>query len=172
MKSRQLAIGTFAGGVDWPKGVERMTLPEGDYTPNFLGVQMGRLFIELSNNYHADGKPRRPFDLDSVVYGMKVRKDQPYVLDFSNKPEVIWPSPARDAVAHPGEEVMIKAVLIDPKLDVMIRRFDDTSQKVKQKVSFADGDTREIERNKSLDPTVTITDSAGKQVASGVMPFG
>jgi hypothetical protein len=168
-KDTQLAVGTFAGGSGWPEGVERMTLPEGDYTANLLGVQIGRLSIELSHNYHADGKP---FGSDHIVYGMKVRKDKPFILDFSDKPEVIWPSPAKGAIVRPGETVRIMAVLIDPKLDVMIRQLDDTSQKVKKTVTFGDRESQIIERNKSLDPMITIADSSGKQVASGVMPFG
>jgi len=51
----------------------------------------------------------------------------------------------------------VKAVLIDPELDIMIRRLYDTGQKP---------------RRVSLDPKVVITRADGETVAEGVMPFG
>ena len=37
---------------------------------------------------------------------------------------------------------------------------------------MGDGKEARYERALSLDPVVTITDSAGKKVAEGTMPFG
>ena len=103
---------------------------------------------------------------------MKIRKDAPFVLDFANKPDVVFASPAKDRIARPGDEVEVKAVLVDPVLDIMIRGLDDTRRTKKETVKPANGQEYRYERPLSLDPKVTISDSAGKTVAEGVMPFG
>jgi hypothetical protein len=118
-------------------------------------------------NYHEDGKPRSRER--EIVYGIKVRKDKPFVLDFSNKPAVLFASPARDQVLHPGQEINLQAVLVDPVLDIMIRGLDDSSRK--QTKSFGEGQGT-YERDLSLDPVVVVTDASGKRVGEGVMPFG
>jgi hypothetical protein len=119
-----------------------------------MTVQFGRLRITLSDNYHSDGR-RRDLPGRARVYGIKIRKDKPFVLDFSNKPNVLFASPAKDQTFKPGDEVAMAAVLVDPVLDIMIRNLDDTTQ-----------------GNQSLDPIVTITDASGKEVYTGKMPFG
>ncbi len=131
-------------------------LPVGDYLPAYLTITFGRLSISVSNNYHADGQPRRPSS-HPPIYGIKIREDKAYVFDFSNKPEVIFAKPAKDHRVKLGQELTVKAVLIDPELDIMIRRLYDTGQKP---------------RRVSLDPKVVITRADGEKVAEGVMPFG
>ena len=138
-----------------PKPAKSCRLPEGDYMPAFLTIKFGNLSISVSNNYHADSKPfgRSPEELK--VYGIKIRNNKPYVLDFSNAPDVMFASPAKDHRVKLGEELQVKAVLIDPELDIMIRRIYDQKQ------------TRV-----SLDPKVLITRVGGEKIAEGVMPFG
>lgn len=139
----------------WPKPAQKCRVPVGDYLPSYLMISFGRLSIFLSNNYHSDGKPggggNRP-----KVYGIKIRKDEPYVFDLSEKPEVIFASPAKNHRVKLGEQLPVKAVLIDPKLDIMVRGLYDTTQKP----------------NVSLDPKVVITRANGEIVGQGVMPFG
>lgn len=89
------------------------------------------------------------------------------MLDFSNRPEVMFLSPAKGQTFKAGEEVVVETVLTDPVLSTMIRDLDDTSRKEKHK----NGDGF-VERNLSLAPTVKILDSAGNALASGTMPFG
>ncbi len=131
----------------------------GDYFPNYINVQFGRLGIGISYNYHSEGKPfgrhRSP-----RVYGLTIRKDQPYVLDFSNQPTVMFASPSREQGFKPGDTVEVKAVLVDPKLDFMIRRLYGPAE------DGSKGDAL------SLDPKVLITRADGEKVAEGVMPFG
>ncbi len=100
----------------------------GDYRPNYITIQFGRLRIGASHNYHADGKPMGGSGR-AAVYGITIRKDKPFVLDFSNKPDVMFASPAKDQQVKLGESLEVKAVLVDPKLDMMIRRLDDTTPK-------------------------------------------
>jgi len=129
---------------------------------------LGRLEVSIMQKSHSDGKPRdragRP-----PVYGIQIRKDKPFVLDFSNKPDVMFASPARDQRVKLGDTLEVKAVLIDPQLDLMIQRLNDTTRK---QTKTPDGKPLGYERDWSLDPTVLITRANGEKVAEGVMPFG
>jgi len=151
-----------------PKPARSCPLPVGDYRPNYITIQYGRLQIAASHNYHADGKPRGGSERPPV-YGIAIRKDKPFVLDFSDKPDVMFAAPAKDQRVKLGESLEVKAVLVDPKLDMMIRGLDDTTRKQK---TTADGSPLPYARDLSLDPQVIITRANGEKVAEGVMPFG
>ena len=151
-----------------PVEASRCQLPVGDYLPEFLTLQFGRLRIQLSQNYHSEGK-RQSRDGRPNVYGIAIRKDRPYALDFSNRPDVMFTSPTNSQRVKAGDTLMVMAVLLDPKLDIMIRRLEDTSRK---QTKDAEGKALGYERNLSLDPTVIITRAGGEKVAEGVMPFG
>jgi hypothetical protein len=119
-KDAALAVGK-SFERNWPKEAPRnCSLPVGDYLPLMLSITLGPLRISVSDNCHSDGKPRdrggRP-----PVFGIKIRKNKPFVLDFSNKPDVIFASPAADYRVKPGEQLDVQAVLVDPELDIMIR---------------------------------------------------
>lgn len=150
--------GKLASGRPVP--ARRCQIPTGDYLPGFIRVRFGRLGIDISQNYHSDGKPRdrggRP-----NVYAITICKDRPYVLDFSTPPEVMFTSPTNTQRIKAGDTLMVAAVLVDPKLDIMIRRLEGTSRKQAKDA-----------RGKPLDPTVIITRASGEKVAEGVMPFG
>ncbi len=178
--SLQGSLSTESGGIavgpdPTTPGTKQEKLPEcevpvGDYLPAYLTIEYGHLRLGISDSYHTEGKPR---DMERRrTYGMKIRKDAPFVLDFTNKPDVVFASPAKDKTARPGDEVEVKAVLVDPVLDIMIRRLDDTRRNKKETVKPDKGQEYSYERPLSLDPQVTITDSAGKTVSEGVMPFG
>jgi hypothetical protein len=155
----------------WPKPAESCQVPVGDYLPAYLRITLGRLSIFVSNNYHADGQRRRPSN-QPRIYGIKIHKDKPFVFDLSNKPKVIFASPAKNHRIKLGEELTVKAVLIDPELDIMIRGLDDTTQKEKKEYVTPDGIKRTYERTLSLDPKVVIIRTDGEKVAEGTMPFG
>ncbi len=55
-----------------------------------------------------------------MTYPLKIRKGEPYVLCFSERAEVLFVSPAKETRIKPGDELTVEAVLIDPKLDVVI----------------------------------------------------
>jgi hypothetical protein len=172
LRSKDSAV-AVGDGVErgWPKPTQSCRLPEGDYLPAFVMLTLGRLRISASDNYHADGNPRGR-DSRSRTYGIKIRRDKPYVFDFTNKPDVLFASPVKDQSVKLGEELTVKAVLIDPELDIMIRGLDDTSQKEKQEYTTSDGQKHTYKRSLSLDPKVVITRADGEKVAEGVMPFG
>jgi len=166
-RDRTVAVG---GEIQDGRPVEapRCELPAGDYLPEFLTLQYGRLRIQLSQNYHSEGK-RQSREGRPAAYGITIRKDRPFVLDFSNPPEVMFTSPVKNQRVKLGDELSVMAVLTDPQLDIMIRRLEDTSRK---QTRDADGKPLGYARNLSLDPTVIITRANGDKVAEGVMPFG
>jgi hypothetical protein len=156
----------------WPDAVTECKIPVGDYTANIMNVTYGNLQITISNNYHTNAQGR--LGRKETVYGMQVREDKPYVLDFTNEPMVVFDEPhiSRNTFSR-GEQIRFAAVLIDPKLDIMIRGLDDTSVKVDREYKDREGNVvRTVKVNKSLDPNVAITRADGEVVAEGVMPFG
>jgi hypothetical protein len=141
-------------------------VPVGDYFPEQMRFHYGRLSFWLTNNYHAEGQyggmTGKP-----PARAITICKDRPFVLDFSNQPEIMFISPIKDQAFKAGEEVAVETVLTDPVLGTMIRGLDDTTRKESRK-----NGNGTIDMNLSLAPTVTISDSAGKTVAEGTMPFG
>ncbi len=156
----------------WPGPVSECEIPVGDYTAYMLHVTYDNLAIEISNNYHTDAQGVRNYE--DIIYGMKVRKDTPCVIDFSNESVVVFDQPgAGEAPYRRGSEIKFAAVLIDPKLDIMIRGLDDTSVMVDKEYKDAKGKVIHTAKvHKSLDPKVVITRADGQVVAEGVMPFG
>jgi len=154
------------------EAVTESTIPAGDYTSYIMHVTYDNLDICISNNYHTNAKGQSGGK--ETVYGMQVRQDKPYVLDFSNEPMVIFDQPPKSKTFFSrGDEINFAAVLIDPKLDIMIRGLDDTSVKVDKEYKDADGKVIHTAKvSKSLDPNVVITRADGEIIAEGVMPFG
>jgi hypothetical protein len=156
-----------------PEAVSECKVPVGDYTPYILHVIYDNLDISISNNYHTNAQGQSEQE-KQTVYGITIRKDQPYVLDFSSKPAVVFDEPGKDKTTFQrGEKIKFAAVLVDPKLDIMIRGLDDTSVKIDKEYKDEDGKViRTLKVDKSLDPNVVITRADGQIVAEGVMPFG
>ncbi len=169
------------GQVAAPIGIikERFTeavgecqIPVGNYTSYIMHITYDNLDICISNNYHTNAQGQSGGK--DVVYGIQVREDKPYVLDFSNEPMVIFDQPPMSQTSFSrGDEINFAAVLIDPKLDIMIRGLDDTSVKVDKEYKDANGKViQTVKVNKSLDPNVVIARADGEVIAEGVMPFG
>ena len=138
--------------------VTECQIPVGDYTADYLSVKYDNLSISISDNYHTNAQGQSSND-KKTVYGMKVRKDEPFVLDFSNEQVVIFDEPSRSTTSFSrGTEIKFAAVLVDPELDVMVRRLYDLQGNDGERVS--------------LDPKVVITRADGEIVGEGVMPFG
>ena len=151
--------------------VPECRLPVGDYIPNYVTIEYGHLRLNLSQNYHSDGK-RQDINRSAWAYGIKIRKDETFVWDFSDPPEVMFASPAKDQTYKRGDQITVAAVLIDPKLTTMIRGLTDADRKETKTIDLGGGQTSTYESDASLDPAVTITNAAGKQIAEGPMPFG
>lgn len=163
------------GNVTVPSPAEKSPehkIPVGDYVPMYMSVDFGRLVISLSQNYYSQDEPHDRVPKPPVCT-FRIRQHKPFVLDFSNKPSVLFTRPAKDETFKPGDSVKIGAVIIDPVLDILLRDLEDTTQKVGERTyTGEEGNKVTIPRYASLDPTVVVTDSSGKQVAEGKMPFG
>lgn len=172
VRSRQVAapVGEL-GRRNWTEKARTCRLPVGDYAPSLMTVTLGRLNIKISENYHSDGKARDRGDRP-LVYPFKVRQERPFTIDFSNKPEVLFASPAQGMRFKPDDEILVKAVLIDPQWDIMIRGLTDTSRKQDKEFKTSNGRTLSSRQDLSLDPKVVITRADGRKVAEGLLPFG
>jgi hypothetical protein len=137
-----------AGG---PLPVRSCRLPVGDYYPGFLSITYDRLQFGILRNYYADGQRLAQIANRSQPGTLRIRADQPFVLDFSGKPQVLFALPAKNHRVKLGAELLVKGVLIDPALDVMFRY---------------------VREDRQLDPKVVIRRANGEIVAQGVMPFG
>lgn len=163
------AIVQFGDDAAEAQGSDRASIPVGDYLPQWLDVELGRLRLFVSQTRHSEG---RLFDRQGrpAVYGIQIRKDKPFVLDFSGEPEVVFVAPARDARVKRDEQIAVRTMITDPRLDTMIGYLRDASAGGPEKFRYPDG--REDARRRRFDPLVTLTNSAGQIVASSVGGFG
>lgn len=126
-------------------------LPVGDYAVEMLSVSYGPLNCLVLRNNHADGQSGGRAQEGPATYGIEIREDKPFVLDFSGKPAVLFAAPAKNHRVKRGDPLEVKAVLTDPQLDVMFRM---------------------VNKGGPLNPKVAIERANGEIVAEGVMPFG
>ncbi len=149
-KDMAISLTDSLGGQNLPPS-SSFRLPAGDYAPLLMNVTYDALNCLILRNRHADGLIGGRAQQGPAIYAIQIREDKPFVLDLSGKPQVVFASPPRDHRVKPGSDLEVKAVLIDPTLDVMFRR---------------------IGRDDSFNPRVVIKRSNGEVVAEGVMPFG
>ena len=162
-------MGSASDPFDLEK-LRQVRVPVGDYLPVRLAVDLGELTFSLSPNRFsgaASGDEPRPPSFD-----LEVRKDKPLAIEFSEKPKVQFTNPTEGQTFKPGETVKVEAVLVEPALGMMISGLQDTTRKERDITVTYQGKQVTIPRYATLDPTVVITDSSGKQVAEGKMPFG
>jgi hypothetical protein len=125
-------------------------LPVGDYRIDNLRIQADGLQVFILSNYHLDGKPMGALGRQDT-YGIAIREDKPLQLAFSESGQILFAAPARGQRVRLGEELTVKAVLIDPALNVMFR---------------------DVTCGRQLNPNVTIARANDAIVAVGWMPFG
>ena len=154
--------------------VSRCQLPAGDYQCSDLSIALGHLIVRLSA-----GPPAIPMSDNSAAgaagFPIAIRAEQPFVMRFSDRPMVRFLSPLIDSasVFRRGTSISLRAQLVDPSLGCVIRGLDDATQKTGERLYLGDdGETRRAFRYASLVPHVSISNAAGKEVASGTMPFG
>ena len=146
-----VAVGAVTSDGRTREPTRSWQFPVGDYRIDNLSLQLEGLFALVLNNYHEDGRPMGRTSRQNN-YGIAVRADKPFVLKLSAQPQVLFALPPRDQRVTLGEELQIKAVLVDPGLDVMFRVLTRNQQE--------------------LDPKVVIKRANGEIVAEGTMPFG
>ncbi len=166
-KETSVAVGdAFTKG--WPVPTEECVLPVGDYALTSLSLDYGRLHLAIVPNRHADGAPRQG---RKPAYKIRIRKGRPFVLDFSNKPEVLFASPAKRTRVKRGETAEIKAVLTDPSLGIMFRILRISTRNQTGESPGSDGKTPSTKPGTKLEPAVRIVRGDGEVVVEGAMPF-
>lgn len=152
--------------ADRPK---QCRLPVGDYQPSYITVDYGSVTVRLSaSSYDTSGQRTA-----QTGFGIKIREDKPFVLDFAKQPTVVFTGPTKGRVYRPGDKISINALMLEPELGMMIRGLYDTKQKTGTRTATDEhGKSVRVPSYASLHPSVSITDSSGKEVASGTMPFG
>jgi len=149
-----------------PKEDGKLKVPVGDYRPLRLAVRHGQLRVGLGLCIPQPGEEAT----EPPVLGIKIRKDEPYVLNFSGKPEIVFRNPAASERIKAGDEIKVEAIVHDRRMDVIIIALEDVNQKIGDNIKLPNG--TELERFQSIDPEVEITNSSGERVAQGKMPFG
>lgn len=151
--------------------VAQHKLPVGDYSPMLLQAKVGKVAVSLRQNPYSaatpEGRPGAP------TAAIQIRKEKPVVLDFAQRPKVVFLNPPAQKPVRAGDTVLIRAILIEPTFDLIIGGLEDRSRQVGElRTMGPDGNPMTFPRFASLDPEIVITDSAGKEVARGKMPFG
>lgn len=146
-------------------------LPVGDYRIQYLNGRCGRLAFTLRQAYSPNSTPEERQHL-WASYPIKIRQDKPFLLDFANKPEFEFADPPEGKHYKPGETVRVAAFLSDPNLGLMVSDLAETEVGGNPVARPDKSNLGTALPRKSLDPTVEITDSSGKKVAEGKMPFG
>jgi len=149
----------------------RYMLPAGDYMFSSLTAQYGRLRFGArqlrEDELAAAGRPAK-----GPAFGVTIREDKPFVLDFSGKPAVVRLTPPQDQSFKPGSTVFIRVLMTEPAQGIAITGLWDTTKKTGER-KYRRGDKEwTVPEYAKLDPTIVIRDSEGKQVSEGKMPFG
>jgi len=167
------------GGISAPIGtmrqVEQCRIPVGDYTLGMfpcLYVTYDNLYFRISNYSNA----RRRYSEKDIIYPIQIRRDKPYVLDFSNEPMVIFDQPMvildhshrSKTTFSRGDEIRFSTSLTDPKLDISIDSLHDRSVMVDREYKRSDGTVFRTKVTKSLDPIFVIARADGEVIAEDV----
>jgi hypothetical protein len=154
----------------------QVKLPVGDYGIGSLTVLHGRLLFTCRAAPLTRGQAEGREQLSSPI---KIRKDQPYRLEFSGKPEVMLTTGARSSAASKlggpfklGQSVRISAMLAEPTQGIMITGLWDVTNKVGEQTFRRDGCEVTIPEYARLDPMVAIYNAKGDKIVEGKMPFG
>lgn len=148
----------------WPRQVR---LPVGDYRPVQLSVLYGR--VRFSCRYETPSRQESGDRAASLPdYPVQIRDGKPFVLQFSGKPDVAFRTPSEGQSFRCGEQVRISVMLREPSQGILITGLWDVSRAPEEK----SGVSMALRRSPTLDPTITIRNAKGEQVAQGKMPFG
>ena len=142
----------------------KIHLPVGDYRPFRMAIRCGQRRIGLAMDTSQLGQE----NASPAVYPIAIRPDKPFALDFTEKLGVVFESPAAGDRIKAGQTLAVQAMLRDTHANIMISAIEDTTKK---RGSTKLGD-QEMDLFESVAPTVKITNSSGRIVAEGPMPFG
>jgi len=153
------------------KLARRHVLPVGDYIYSSLTAQYGRLRFGArplrEDELAVAGQAAKP-----AAFGVTIREDKPFVLDFSGKPAVLRLTPPESQAFKPGSTVFIRVLMTEPTQGIAITGLWDSTKKTGERKYRTAEREWTIPEYAKLDPTIVIRDSQGKQVSEGKMPFG
>ena len=137
-------------------------LPEGEYEPLLLNVTIGPREFHLKRDNSLGGMNKN--------HGMiSIRKDKPFVLDFSAKPELVVDVVSEVRQGH--DLAIVPNLCVDADHGLVLMGVTDKSKPIGKVRVASSKVSRPIYA--LIDPTVVITDAAGKKVAEGkVQPYG
>ncbi|UCE48362.1 MAG: hypothetical protein JSW47_22545, partial [Phycisphaerales bacterium] len=144
----------------------KLRIPVGDYRPFRLALRIGDLRVGFGLTMPSAGEA----PVGPPKFPIKIRENQPCVMNLGSDPEIVFRSPAAGQRFKVGSEIKVEAVVNDPAVGASLSALDDTTRKTGAAMKMPDG--TEYQRFQSIDPMVTITNSAGERVAQGKMPFG
>lgn len=152
------------------QGTNRYEIPIGDYSSSHLTVRLGDMGIAFSpDSYDQEG---RPIARERVARKIRIREKKPFVLDFSDKPRVVFVGPPKGSRFTVGNPLRVETVFVDRSLGVVIAGVSDMTQSERKTVTMADGRQRTIESGSLLEPKIAIARANGQIVAEGVMSLG
>ena len=145
-------------------------LPEGEYQLARLFVDLGPLALQLRADNTVPSDPARKSAGNAIV----IRKDKPYVLDFSAKPQLVFLGPPKSKDWRLGDTVLIQTrMIVDPEKRLVLASLNDKTKAAAQAVPrSANIRGRMASRFNAITPTLVIADASGKAIASSKMPFG
>lgn len=150
-------------------------LPEGDYRLTYFTLACGDLLASFSPNPNRPQLPTTDPSGQTAAFPIAIRAERPVVMRLGERPTVTFvnPSPQVNQTFQLGQPIVIQALLLDPSLDCIIRGLSSPSQKMQEQTDdAATGQARGQPVYTALVPRVSITNSAGREVARGPMPFG
>lgn len=122
-------------------------IPVGDYMPVRIVMTVDNIQLGFGTNLSEETS-------EGPAYGIAIRKDKVFEYSLANQPEVRFDNPKTGQKITCGDDVRIAAAMVDAKMNTMLQGMEN------------------MKNSESINPTVVISDSTGKIVAEGAMPFG
>jgi hypothetical protein len=144
---------------------DRQLVPVGDYAPIRVGIDSDKIRYGLAADIAGPGEEA----FLPLVYSVKIRNDEPFVLTPGKDSLVKFKASEAGRRYRPGDSFKAEAMLYDPSLGVMIAGLEDKS-KPQGEITLPDGTVMQM--CESIDAEVKILNAAGRTIAEGKMPFG
>jgi len=155
LNNKKMTVPIGGGNIPDDQAGGRYALPVGDYAPVVLSLTYGEYSIILLNDFQRIllRDETGVTSLENKGYRIAIREDKPYVLDFSNDPEIRFSLLKEGQRVKAGSDLLVDALLVDPVVGFKFRL-----------ISKSQGGT--------INPTVTVTRANGEKLVEGVMPYG
>lgn len=137
-------------------------IPVGDYAPIRMMVRVDDIRLTYAADF-AGGT-------ESFSFPIKIRKNAAFGYPVNTPLKIRFESPEPNQRIVPGHTVRIAASLVDTQTGMLLGGLEDVTKPKGEPVKISEN--LSLQQYESIDPWVSITNAAGKQVAEGKMPFG